>query len=220
MSTKMCYAPHMVIFSVLKENLSFLIGHFWEIFWPQNLKGDSKLFWEREKIELGLTCQLLGNNFLKISLSILSATMKPDGERHHLGAGDPWRRSGLWLLAERFTLYSVKEDEHIKFLYLVSTWPFRAVSCVSPSGAKRIPTYCQIVLLDLSCCSNLFSLMSSISRLRPCSKMTLALAGTVVGSGSDKSRNVGREIIHCNGTREASGPSFSSPDDHSVMHSE
>lgn len=149
-----------------------------------------------------------------------SATMKHDGERYHLRAGDPWRRSGLWLLAEFFTRHSVKEDEHIKFLYLVSTWPFWADSCVSPSGAKRIPTLCQIVLLDLSCCSNLFSLMSSISRSRPCSKMTLALAGTVVGSGSDKSCNVGREIIHCNGTREASGPSFSSPDDHSGMLSE
>lgn len=146
--------------------------------------------------------------------------MKHDGEQYHLGAGDPWRRSGLWLLAVLFTCHSVKEDEHIKFLYLVSTWPFRADSCVSPSGAKRIPTLCQIVLLDLSCCSNLFSLMSSISRSRPCSKMTLAFADTVVGSGSDKSRNVGREIIHGNGTREASGPSFSSPDDRSGVHSE
>lgn len=146
--------------------------------------------------------------------------MMDDGEWYHLGAGDPWRRLGLWALAVRFTRHSIKEDEHIKFLYLMSTWPFRADSCVSPSGAEWIPTLCQIVLLDLSCCSNLFSLMSSISRSRPCSKMTSALSDTVVGSGSDKRRNAGREIIHGNGTREASGPSFSSsPDDHSGVHS-
>lgn len=145
--------------------------------------------------------------------------MIDDGEQYHLWAGDPWRRSGLWVLAVRFTRHSIKEDEHITFLYLMSTWPFRADSCVSPSGAERVPILCQIVPLDLSCCSNLFSLMLSISRSRPCLKMTSALSDTVVGSGSDKRRNAGREIIHGNGTREASGPSFSSPDDRSGVHS-
>lgn len=140
-------------------------------------------------------------------------------EQYHFGAGDPWRRLGLWVLAVLFIRHSIKEDEHIKFLYLASTWPFRADSCVFPSGAERILTLCQIVPLDLSCCSNLFSLMSSISRSRPCSKMTSALFGTVVGSGSDKRRNVGGEIIHGNGTREASGPFFSSPDEHGGVHS-
>ncbi len=36
--------------------------------------------------------------------------------------------------------------------------------------------------------------------------MTSALSDTVVGSGSDKRWNAGREIIHGNGTREASPP--------------